>query len=165
MARHFVYNTKSVSIYTLMELDDWDPEYVLSDIENNYYEFDMEYEDGQTRKQQFYFAAVPCHFGGHKFFLSCQHCYRRVEDLYRPPYCVDFLCRHCHNLKYASQSLGSSIYYQTVGKVEKRMGKVFKLRNRCKEGSKKHYDLTREFEFLDEARLNLGLKHILKSVR
>jgi len=42
----------------------------------------------------------PCNYGGFRPWLHCPHCNRRVAVLYGG---VRFLCRHCHDLAYASQ--------------------------------------------------------------
>jgi len=53
---------------------------------------------------------VPCHFGGFRPFFLCPgvsngvHCGRRVAKLYGAD--KYFLCRHCYQLKYRSQSEG-----------------------------------------------------------
>ncbi len=45
---------------------------------------------------------TPCHFGGGRFWFRCPPCVRRVAKLYLPAGELYFLCRHCHNLTYAS---------------------------------------------------------------
>lgn len=58
--------------------------------------------DGEPVKYYHYLELFPCHFGGHRLFIRCRHCNRRVTALYlKGGY---YACRHCHRLSYeASQ--------------------------------------------------------------
>jgi hypothetical protein len=47
------------------------------------------------------FNRTACNFGGQRIWLTCPKCRRRVILLYGAGKC--FLCRHCHNLTYATQ--------------------------------------------------------------
>ena len=51
--------------------------------------------------QRILFDRTPCHYGGERLWFLCPRCGRRVELLYGPS--TLFLCRHCHQLPYASQ--------------------------------------------------------------
>jgi len=48
-----------------------------------------------------YFDKTPCNYGGFRYWFHCPGCGRRVALLYGAG--KYFLCRHCHNLTYASQ--------------------------------------------------------------
>jgi len=55
---------------------------------------------GEQVAQEIYFDWTPCNYGGHRPWLICMHCGRRVAALYlRGKY---FACRHCYNLTYTS---------------------------------------------------------------
>ena len=47
------------------------------------------------------FDRTPCNYGGHRTWFLCPHCMKRVAVLYGAG--KYFLCRHCHDLVYASQ--------------------------------------------------------------
>lgn len=60
----------------------------------------------QPMEQTVYFDHTPCHYGGHRQWLLCPHCNRRVAVL-----CSNgprFLCRHCYGLAYTSQQQSPS---------------------------------------------------------
>jgi len=52
-------------------------------------------------EQLVYFDRTACNYGGERIWLLCPHCLRRVLLLYGAG--KYFLCRHCHNLTYATQ--------------------------------------------------------------
>lgn len=55
---------------------------------------------GEQLAQEVYFDWTPCNFGGHRKWLKCMLCGRKVAKLYlRGKY---FACRHCHKLTYRS---------------------------------------------------------------
>ena len=55
---------------------------------------------GEQMAQEVHFDWTPCNYGGHRPWLICMDCGRRVAVLYlRGKY---FACRHCHNLTYRS---------------------------------------------------------------
>lgn len=60
--------------------------------------------DGQDRKEIIRLEALPCRYGGHRFYFRCPASGRRCEVLAW----VDgyFACRQHHRLTYASQSEG-----------------------------------------------------------
>ena len=41
-----------------------------------------------------------CNFGGTRPWFICPNCKCRVGKLYRKPFSMAFLCRHCQNLTY-----------------------------------------------------------------
>lgn len=47
-------------------------------------------------------AWTPCHFGGSRVWFVCPQCDRRVAVIYT---IRDLCCRHCYDLKYASQNM------------------------------------------------------------
>jgi hypothetical protein len=61
-------------------------------------------EDWQSVEQTIWFDRTRCNFGGERKWFSCPHCNTRVAILYGAD--VRFLCRHCYQLPYASQSEG-----------------------------------------------------------
>jgi hypothetical protein len=52
-------------------------------------------------EQTILFDRTPCNYGGHRTWFLCPHCMKRVAVLYGAG--KYFLCRHCHDLVYASQ--------------------------------------------------------------
>lgn len=54
---------------------------------------------GEQVAQEIYFDWTPCNYGGHRPWLICMHCGRRVAVLYLR---IKFACRHCHDLTYRS---------------------------------------------------------------
>jgi hypothetical protein len=55
---------------------------------------------GEQLAQEVHFDWTPCNYGGHRPWLICMHCGRRVAVLYlRGKY---FACRHCQDLTYQS---------------------------------------------------------------
>jgi len=61
-------------------------------------------EDWQPRNERIAFDRTPCNYGGDRQWLTCPHCARRVAIVYGLN--SGFLCRHCYNLPYSSQSEG-----------------------------------------------------------
>lgn len=59
-------------------------------------------EDWQSVRQTIHFDRTPCHLGGHRLWLLCPHCNRRVDAVYGLQKL--FLCRHCYRLPYSSQN-------------------------------------------------------------
>ena len=54
--------------------------------------------DGEPVKYQHYLELFPCHLGGHRLYIRCRHCNRRVTALYlKGGY---YACRHCQRLAY-----------------------------------------------------------------
>ncbi|WP_390915194.1 hypothetical protein [Pseudosulfitobacter sp. SM2401] len=64
--------------------------------------------DWETVRQPVPVIYTPCHYGGQRPYFRCpgvvngRHCNRRVAKLYAGG--KYFLCRHCYNLAYTSQS-------------------------------------------------------------
>ncbi|SHH63225.1 hypothetical protein [Desulfofustis glycolicus] len=72
-------------------------------------------------KQTIQFAYTPCHYGGMRTWFSCPSCYRRVAVVYGAG--KYFLCRHCHNLTYASQQEGrADRMLRKARKIRRRLG-------------------------------------------
>ncbi len=61
------------------------------------------------------FARTSCNYGGHRTWFLCPHCMKRVAILYGAG--KYFLCRHCHDLVYASQQEDRS--YRLIRKAQK----------------------------------------------
>ena len=57
-----------------------------------------EWEDVEQRIS---FDKTPCNYGGYRTWFLCPRCFKRVAILYGAG--KYFLCRHCHDLTYASQ--------------------------------------------------------------
>ena len=55
---------------------------------------------GEQVAQEIYFDWTPCNYGGHRPWLICMHCGRRVAVLYFGG--KNFACRHCLDLTYRS---------------------------------------------------------------
>ena len=62
-------------------------------------------EDWQDRNERIAFGWTPCNYGGDRQWLICPHCARRVAIVYGLN--SGFLCRHCYDLPYSSQSESS----------------------------------------------------------
>ena len=56
----------------------------------------------QSNQDVIAFDFTPCHFGGHRTWLKCPECTRRVVAVHRVQ--SGFACRHCCNLTYRSQN-------------------------------------------------------------
>lgn len=54
---------------------------------------------GEQMSEEVHFDWTSCNYGGHRPWLICMHCGRRVAVLYLR---IKFACRHCHNLTYTS---------------------------------------------------------------
>jgi hypothetical protein len=59
-------------------------------------------EEWEDFEEQVWFDRTACNYGGERLWFLCPNCGRRVAVLYGAG--VRFLCRHCHDLSYASQS-------------------------------------------------------------
>ena len=55
---------------------------------------------GEQVAQEVYFDWTKCNYGGHRPWLICMDCGRRVGVIYLRV--KKFACRHCHNLTYRS---------------------------------------------------------------
>lgn len=55
---------------------------------------------GEQVAQEVFLEWTPCNFGGHRPWLICMDCGRRVGVIYLRV--KKFACRHCHNLTYRS---------------------------------------------------------------
>ena len=56
--------------------------------------------DGDAVVKRISISKTPVHLGGHRSWFICPGCDRRIAALYLVK---QFRCRHCHNLRYASQ--------------------------------------------------------------
>lgn len=71
--------------------------------------------DWEDVKQFIHFDRTPCHYGGHRTWLLCPRCGKRVAVLYGAG--KYFWCRHCHDLTYASQQ--ESRIFRMMSKAQK----------------------------------------------
>jgi hypothetical protein len=58
--------------------------------------------NGAQQAQRVTLDAVPCHYGGNRYYFECPQCRRRARCLYLPPGSNRFGCRQCKRLTYAS---------------------------------------------------------------
>jgi hypothetical protein len=75
------------------------------EIEHSYTIYcDEEDDDEEHIGELVFLERTPCNFGGYRYWFLCpgKHCGRRVSRLYGLG--RYFLCRHCHDLAYASQN-------------------------------------------------------------
>ncbi|MBL7131299.1 MAG: hypothetical protein ISS45_07870 [Candidatus Omnitrophica bacterium] len=90
--------------------------------------------DPLYRKAKLYFSPRTSHFGnkgGIYWALQCPKCHRTVMDYYCPPFSLDFLCRHCHNLAYSSTNLHKNRRWESHDKYLHKLKKVEKkLKNK-----------------------------------
>ena len=56
--------------------------------------------DGKEVQQRISIDKTPVHLGGYRSWFLCPGCDRRIAALYLSK---NFRCRHCHDLRYASQ--------------------------------------------------------------
>ncbi|WP_373498720.1 hypothetical protein [Desulfococcus sp.] len=76
--------------------------------------------DWEDVQQVVRFEKTPCRYGGHRTWLLCPRCGKRVAVLYGGKY---FWCRHCYGLAYSSQREGIP---------DRMMRKARKIRERLK---------------------------------
>lgn len=75
--------------------------------------------DWHDIKQRIRLDQTPCNFGGHRYWFICPDCGKRVGVLHG----IRFLCRHCHNLAYASQNeTASDRLLRKTRKLRRRLG-------------------------------------------
>lgn len=77
--------------------------------------------DWEDIQQVVHFDQTTCHYGGHRTWLLCPRCGKRVAVLYGAG--KYFWCRHCHDLTYSSQQEGIP---------DRLMRKARKIRERLK---------------------------------
>ncbi len=79
-----------------------------------------------STQQDIIFDRTKCNYGGSRLWFKCSKCGRRVAVLY---YLTGgFLCRHCHNLTYASQQEDKEYrMMRKASKIRKRLGAVDSL--------------------------------------
>lgn len=58
-------------------------------------------DEWQDVQQFIAFDYTPCNYGGHRTWLKCPNCHKRVTCVYGAN--TYFLCRHCYGLNYRSQ--------------------------------------------------------------
>jgi len=76
-------------------------------------------EEWQNMDERIYFQRTPCHYGGERLWFSCPQCHKRIAVIYG--HGSRFLCRHCYDLPYTSQS---------ESRLERMMRKARKIRRR-----------------------------------
>jgi hypothetical protein len=83
--------------------------------------------DGEPVKYQHYLELFPCHLGGHKLFIRCRHCNRRVTALYfKGGY---YACRHCQGLTYEARQRHRGPF-ETLGRALHLEDRAERLRER-----------------------------------
>lgn len=65
---------------------------------------------GEQMAQEVHFDWTACNYGGHRPWLICMDCGRRVAVLYLRGKCL--ACRHCHDLTYRSCQESDSRFCQ-----------------------------------------------------
>lgn len=70
--------------------------------------------DDQKISERVTLSKTPVNFGGHRAWFLCPGCDRRIAVLYGG---MRFRCRHCHDLRYASQREGAR--YRAISKVQR----------------------------------------------
>ena len=83
------------------------------------------HRDGEWEEveQVIRFDRTPCNYGGHRTWLLCPQCRKRVAVLYGAG--KYFLCRYCHDLTYSSQQ---------EGEIDRMIRKQRKIRDRLNAG-------------------------------
>ena len=81
---------------------------------------------------------------GERLWFSCPVCHKRVGQLYLPPGRTMFLCRHCHNLTYASRQKEPNI----CAKVRKEEPKLLKELQNPRLGLKRQLKALKKVEKL-----------------
>jgi len=78
--------------------------------------------DGDAYSQDIYFCEATMYLGGHRIYFLCD-CGRRASNLYLPSDGRYYLCRHCYDLVYASQTRKGTLLYEMIDKYK------YKLQN------------------------------------
>lgn len=80
----------------------------------------------QKVRQSIALAWTACHYGGHRPWLVCPGCGRRVVVVYRAG--PDFRCRRCYGLGYQSQGEGEQDHwFSKAHRIRERLGVVGSL--------------------------------------
>ena len=75
---------------------------------------------GQEIEERVALTSTPVHLGGHRFWFLCPGCDRRIAVLYAG---ARFRCRHCHDLRYASQRESAKFRaISRIHRVRKKLG-------------------------------------------
>ena len=69
---------------------------------------------GQEIEERVALTSTPVHLGGHRFWFLCPGCDRRVAILYGGK---RFRCRHCLDLRYASQREGKR--HRAISRIQR----------------------------------------------
>ena len=83
--------------------------------------------DGEPVKYQHYLELFPCHLGGHRLFIRCRHCNRRVMALYNSG--GYYACRHCQRLTYEARQRHRSPF-EALGRAFRYSDRAEELRKR-----------------------------------
>ena len=59
-------------------------------------------DSGIKRNQDIYITALPCNYGGERYFFKCPDCDNKCYKVYMSA--TYFKCRQCHNLTYESNN-------------------------------------------------------------
>ena len=84
--------------------------------------------DGQDIQERISIDRTPVNLGGHRSWFLCPGCDKRIGSLYLAKH---FRCRHCHDLRYASQRKTSR--FRAISRIQRirfKMGKSADLTKR-----------------------------------
>jgi hypothetical protein len=85
--------------------------------------------DAQKIEERVLLDSTPVHLGGHRAWFLCPGCDRRIAVLYGE---MRFRCRHCHDLRYASQRESTKIRaISKVQRVRRKLGASGDLTQPC----------------------------------
>ena len=77
-------------------------------------------EEWKQENERIAFDWTPCNYGGSRQWLICPHCGKRVAIVYGLD--SGFLCRHCYDLPYSSQSETQlDRMYRKVRKIRRKL--------------------------------------------
>ena len=74
-------------------------------------------ENGLNRQVNVLLDFSKLHFGGIRYWLVCEHCHKRVANLY--PAAGNLACRHCIGLEYASRTYANKALFMPLIRYEK----------------------------------------------
>ena len=134
MSRRLVESCARVNIHEIVRLTKVPKWKLLLPLTYPSVDFDLVSAEGIYQRHfsvGLQFATSKTNFVGTRLWLRCPSCSRRVVNWYCPQDESEFLCRHCHNLSYKSQSLHRLASWESSGKFYSRQKRIQrKLRNR-----------------------------------
>lgn len=117
-----------------------------------------------ARIQQISLTAMPCPYGGQRWWLRCE-CGARCGKLYLPPGAISYACRQCHDLRYRSQRLMPS---DRLRRRAERLWQRITPRGECRPRRPKwmrrttYRRLCQAADTLDQDALAIGLAGLLR---